>query len=142
MEPLNIELDLRHPNVDMGFRNAFRHLCTLKTRAISLTFIVPPLLPLNIEFELLHSVVRRSTSRNLNELWSQIIALSWSPKWARTLSLRIVFTLNYNKSLDWTFTVLAHRKNSPHVDTTLHAAEKLSWFRANQSFFLLINYVC
>jgi len=79
MEPLNIELDLRHPNVDMGFRNALRHLCTLKTRAISLTFIVPPLLPLNIEFELLHSVVRRRTSRNLIQLWSQIIALSWSP---------------------------------------------------------------
>ena len=32
--------------------------------------------------------------------------------------------------------------DSPHVDTTLHAAEKISWFRANQSFFLLINYVC
>jgi hypothetical protein len=68
IELLDIELDLQHPNVDMGFRNAPRHLGTLKTRAISLIFIVPPPLPLNIEFELLHSVVRRSTSRNLNEL--------------------------------------------------------------------------
>ena len=76
MELLNIELDLRHPNVDMGFRNALRHLDTLKTRAMSLIFIVPQPLPLNIEFELFHSVVHRSTSRNLNEIWSQIIALS------------------------------------------------------------------
>ena len=32
MEPLNIELDLRHPSVDMGSRNALKHLGTLKTR--------------------------------------------------------------------------------------------------------------
>jgi len=45
MEPHNIELDLRHPNLDMGFRNAFRHFDiysattpTLKYRVWTFTF--------------------------------------------------------------------------------------------------------
>jgi hypothetical protein len=75
MEPLNIELDLRHPNIDVRFRNALRYLGTLKTRAISLIYVpneqerywwgilqdiamVPSPPTLNTEFELLHSVVR------------------------------------------------------------------------------------
>ena len=99
MEPLNIEVDLQHPNIDMRFRNAFRYLGTLKTRAISLVYVpneqerywwgilqdismVPSPSTLNIEFELLHPFVRlrgRNTSRQLNELWFLLIALNWSP---------------------------------------------------------------
>jgi hypothetical protein len=48
IELLDIELDLQHPNVDMGFRNGLRHLGTLKTGAISLIFIVPP--PLTLKY--------------------------------------------------------------------------------------------
>jgi len=85
MESFNIELDLRHPNIDMRFRNALRYLGTLKTRAISFIYVpneqerywwgivqdicmVPSHSTLNIEFELLHSVVRwrcRNTARQL-----------------------------------------------------------------------------
>jgi hypothetical protein len=47
---------------------------------------------------------------------------------------------NHANKLSWIFIVLAHWNNSPRVDMSLHS-DTLSWFRANQSLFLLFNTV-
>ena len=51
------------------------------------------------------------------------------------------FTLYYTNTLIWIFIVLAHWNNSPRVDVLPHL-DTLSWFRANQSFFFLLNAAC
>jgi hypothetical protein len=44
-------------------------------------------------------------------------------------------------TLSWTFIVLAHWNNSPHIDVSLHS-DTLSWFKANQSLLFLLNAAC
>jgi hypothetical protein len=43
--------------------------------------------------------------------------------------------------LSWIFIVLAHWNNSLGINISLHS-DTLSWFRANQSLFLLLNAAC
>jgi hypothetical protein len=41
-------------------------------------------------------------------------------------------------TLNWMFIVLSQWNNSPRIDMTFHS-DTLSWFRANQSLFFLLN---
>jgi hypothetical protein len=47
----------------------------------------------------------------------------------------------YTNTLSWIILLLAHWNNSSVVDMSLHS-DTLSWFRANQSLFFLLNDVC
>jgi hypothetical protein len=64
----------------------------------------------------------------------------WVSEWVSDCSLTPTLKWWWGP-LSWICIVLAHWKNSPQIDMS-HNSDILSWFRANQSLFFLVNAAC